>query len=208
MDNKSFDDLLQALQSAIVTAQATLNKKRDESIQRMYGVDETGKPGSPVYTFAIPRNGANEDEYEMLSIPASSFRMHHRPRISMLSLEFECELREKILFGATPAYTLAIKAGKQRGWWRKKRQMMRIVFNGTDQPSGEVRIDGELLMKIPQYGTEGGGGSNTETKQSIFLRLLEMLLNLWQPRKFILTAEQSERARQILKQSDLAASAR
>lgn len=201
MGNKSFDDLLQAIQSALVAAQDTMNKRRKEAGRRMYEVDETGAARSPVFAFAVPR-GADKDENVMFSLPASSFRVYHRPRISMLSLEFTCELKEKKLPGIAPAYTLAVKAS-QKGWWqRKNRRRMRIVFDGTDRPSGEVRLDGELLMVIPRYCGAAGGRSITVTKRSIFEALLDRLRNLWRSQQFDMTGEPARRAREILAQSD------
>ncbi len=203
MGNKSFDDLLQAIQSALFTAQDTMNKRREEAVRRMYEVDETGAARSPVFAFSVPRDGTDKGDNVMFSQPASSFRMYQRPQISMLSLEFECELKEKKISGVSPAYTLAIKASK-KGWWRRKnRRRMRIVFDGTDQPSGEVRLDGELLMEIPpRYCGAAGGRSITVTKRSIFQALLDRLQELCRRQKFVMTGEQAERVREILEQSD------
>jgi hypothetical protein len=202
MGNKSFNDLLQAIQSALVSAQDTLKKRREEAIRRMYEVDETGSSRSPVFTFAVPRTGTDNAGYEIFQLPASSFRTYQRPRISTLSLEFECELKEKNLFGASRAYTLVIKTSK-RGWWRRKnRQRMRIVFDGTDQSTGEVRINGELLMEIPRYGGAAGSCPSMVTQKSIFQSLLDQLRSLWQSQQFDITEEQAKRAREILAQSD------
>lgn len=202
MGNKSFDDLLQAIQSALLTAQDAMNKKRQEAVRKLYEVDETGATRSPVFAFSIPRDGADKDENVMFSLPASSFRMYHRPRISMLSLEFACELKEGPLSGGLRVYTLVVKSSK-KGWWqRKNRRRMRIIFDGTDQPSGEARLDGELLMEIPRYCGAAGGRSITVTKRSIFLALLDRLRNLWPSQKFDMTGEQAKRAREILSQSD------
>lgn len=203
MGNKSFDDLLQAIQSALFSARDAMNKKREEAVRRMYEVDETGAARSPVFAFSVPRNGTDNDENVMFSLPASSFRMYQRPQISLLSLEFECELKEKKISDVSPAYTLLIKAGK-KGWWRrKKRRRMRIVFDGMDQPSGEVRLDGELLMEIPApYCGAAGGRSITVTKRSIFQALLDRLLELCRRQMFVITGERAERVREILELSD------
>jgi len=203
MANNSFNDLLQAFQSALVTAQDALRKRREEAVRRMYEIDETGTERSPVFGFSIPRNGTDKVEYEMFSLPASSFRAHHPSQLSMLSLEFACELAEKKLSGAARAYTLVIKASMKRRWWQKKRRRMQIVFDGSHPPSGEVRIDGELLMDIPQYGCGASGSrSMNEAKHSLFRTLLNRFRNLWEPRKFVMTVEQAKRAREIIEQKD------
>lgn len=202
MGNRSFDDLLQAFQAALAAAQDSLRIRREEAIRRMCEADETGGTGSSFFTFAIPQQGTDGDKYEVLPLPASSFRAHHRSRISMLSLEFECDLKEKRLPGASRRYSLVIVARNQRRWWHKKRRRMQIVFHGTERPSGEVRIDGKLLVEIPRYGGAGKGCSAPAAKKSIFSKLLDLLRNAGQSQRFTLTVEQSARVREIMGQAD------
>src|SRR3989338_7202993 len=149
MANRSFDDLVQAFQFALVAAQDALRIRHEESVRRRCEADELAGSRSSFFTFAIPQHGTDGDTYEVLPLPVSSFRAHHRSRVSMLSLEFECELKEKILPGVPRRYSLAIVTRNQGGWWQKKRRRMQIVFHGTDRPSGEIRIDGKLLVEIP-----------------------------------------------------------
>lgn len=203
MGNESFDDLLQAFQSALVTAQDSLRIRNEEAVRRRCAAEDIGGGRSAFYTFVIPQNGMDGNKYEVLPLPVSSFRAHHRPRISMLSLEFECDLIEKRLPGASRRYSLVIEARNQKRWWNKKRRRMQIVFHGNDHPSGEVRIDGKLLIEIPRYGEAGKGGAMPEAKRSIFSKLLDLLRNAWQPQRFTMTMEQSERVREIMGQADV-----
>lgn len=203
MGTHSFDDLLRALQSALVSAQDTLRKRCEEAVRHVYEAGEISRSRSPVFAFAIPRNGT--DEYEMLSLPASSLCAHRRQQISMLTLEFECELRESMRFGAARVYSLSIPARNNRQWWRKKRQRMQIVFRGTDHPSGEVMIDGKLLMEIPLYDGAVNSRPLTVAKRSLFSTVLNLLRNMWRQQEFIMTAEQSKRAREILGQQGVVA---
>lgn len=202
MGNENFDDLLQAFQSALVTAQDSLRIRREEAIRRMYQTDEVGGTRSPFFTFAIPQHGTDGDKYEIFPLPVSSFRAHHRHRIAMFSLEFECDLKEERFSGASRSYSVVIATGNQRRWWRKKQRRMQIVFHGTDHPSGEVRIDGKLLVEIPRDGEAGKGCSTPEVKRSKFSNLINFLRNLWQPQRFVMTAEQSQRVREIVEQAD------
>ncbi len=202
MGNESFDDLLQAFQSALVTAQDSLQIRREEAVRRLCEADETGAPRSSFFTFAIPQHGTDGDTYEVFPLPVSSFRAHHRHRISMFSLEFECDLKENMLLGAFRAYSLAIETGNQRRWWHKKRRRMQIIFRGTDRPSGEVRIDGKLFMEIPRDGGAGKGCSAPETKKSIFSKLINLLRNVGQSQRFLMTTEQSQRVREIVGEAD------
>ena len=202
MGNESFDDLLQALQSALVKAQDSLQIRREEAVRRMYEADETGAPRPSFFTFAIPQHGTDGDKYEVFPLPVSSFRAHHRHRISMFSLEFECDLKENLLLGAFRAYSLIIATGNQRRWWHKKRRRMQIIFHGTDRLSGEVRIDGKLFMEIPRDGGAGKGCSAPETKKSIFSKLKTLLRKLGQSQRFAMTVEQSQRVREIVDQAD------
>ena len=176
--------------------------RRESSIRRLCEADETEGPRSSFLTFAIPQKGADGDTYEMLSLPVASFRARHRPRISMLSLEFECDLREKGLPGASRRYSLAIPARKQKRWWRKKLRRMQIVFHGTGLPTGEVRIDGKLLAEIPRYGGAGKGCSASAEKKTIFSKLFNLLRNAGQPQRFTMTVEQSAKVREIVGQAD------
>lgn len=203
MGKRSFDDLLLAFQSALVAAQESLRIRREEAIRRMSAADETGGASrSSFFTFAIPQKGTDGDTYEMLPLPVASFRAQHRPRISMLSLEFECELKEKRLPGASHRYSLVIVARNQRRWWHQKRRRMQIVFHGTDHPSGEVRIDGKLLVEIPRYAGAGKGCSAPAAKRSIFSKLIHLLRNVGQSQRFTMTTAQTQRVREIVGQAD------
>jgi len=202
MGNRSFDDLLQAFQSALVAAQDSLRIRREEAVRRMCKADGTDGSRSSFFTFAIPRQGADGDTYEVVPLPVSSFRAHHRPRISMLSLEFECELKEKRLPGASRRYSLVIVARNQRRWWHKKRRRMQIVFHGTDHPSGEVSIDGKLFVEIPRYDGAGKGCPTLEAKGSIFSKLINLLRNVGRPQRFTMTMAQSQKVREIVGQAD------
>jgi len=203
MGTRSFDDLLQAFQSALIAAQDSLRIRREEADRRMFEAGEIGGVSrSSFFTFVIPQKGMDGDTYEVLPLPVSSFRAHHRPRISMLSLEFECELKEKRLPGASRRYSLVIVARNQRRWWHKNRRRMQIVFHGTDRPAGEVRIDGKLLVEIPRDEGAGKGCPTPEAKGSIFLKLINLLRNVGQQQRFTMTMAQSQRVREIVGQAD------
>ncbi|MHB1226224.1 MAG: hypothetical protein ACYC0O_01715 [Desulfurivibrionaceae bacterium] len=203
MGTRSFDDLLQAFQSALIAAQDSLRIRREEADRRMFEAGEIGGLSrSSFFTFVIPQKGTDGDTYEVLPLPVSSFRAHHRPRISMLSLEFECELKEKRLPGASRRYSLVIVARNQRRWWHKNRRRMQIVFHGTDRPAGEVRIDGKLLVEIPRDEGAGKGCPTPEAKGSIFLKLINLLRNVGQQQRFTMTMAQSQRVREIVGQAD------
>lgn len=203
MGTRSFDDLLQAFQSALIAAQDSLRIRREEADRRMFEAGEIGGVSrSSFFTFVIPQKGTDGDTYEVLPLSVSSFRAHHRPRISMLSLEFECELKEKRLPGASRRYSLVIVARNQRRWWHKNRRRMQIVFHGTDRPAGEVRIDGKLLVEIPRDEGAGKGCPTPEAKGSIFLKLINLLRNVGQQQRFTMTMAQSQRVREIVGQAD------
>lgn len=202
MGNESFDDLLQAFQSALVTAQDSLRMRREEAVRRMCEADEIGGSRSSFFAFAIPQHGTDGDKYEVFPLPVSSFRAHHRHRIAMFSLEFECDLKEERFSGVSRPYSVVIATRNQRRWCRKKQRRMQIIFYGTDQPSGEVRIEGKLLVELPQDGGAGRGGMTPDVKRSIFSNLINLLRNLWQPQRFIMTVEQSQRVREIVEQAD------
>ncbi len=202
MGGVRFDDLLLALRSSLTAAQVALKKRKDESACVTGGVDETGVTRAPVLSFAIPKAGAAGDEYETLTLPLSSFHDRDRPRISTLSLEFECELKEKKLSVFSGDRGMVMKIRKSSGAHGGKRRKVRIVFHGAERPFGEVRVDGELLMVIPP--TEGTGGHRIEVvgKWPFFRALTDLWRKLRGPRDFVLTELQAERIREILDQPE------
>lgn len=194
MADHSFDDLLQALQTALLTAQRTLK-------QRQEGASGAGREGgdaggSPQFTFALPRGGT--EEYEMLTLPASSFRTPRRHRISMLSLEFDCALEERKVAGAS-VYAVTIKGAQKDRWWRKKRRRMQIVLRGTGDPTGMVTIDGAPVMEIPVYGVAGAAAQTGQNGGRV-PNFLKVFRQMWRQERFIMTEKQSARAREVLGQ--------
>jgi hypothetical protein len=197
MQNDSFDDLLRALQSALFSAQEALGKKNDEMARRICGGGEGSGSPSAFFTFATGQNAEGHGAQEILRLPSSSFRARRRPQVSMLSMTFECELLETRFPPAARGYSLVITDG-HGGRSRSKRRRMQIVFHWPDQPSGEVLLDGQLLMEIPLYGEAAETRSEPKGKDSIFSRFLKLLRNIWRPRSFAMTAEQSEMVRGVL----------
>ena len=195
MDNHHFDNLLRALQETLVSAQDGL-RKRNEAVLRRRDTPQD----NAVLTFAIPRTPADEGEREMLSLPAASFRSPCCRQISMLSLEFQCRLTQSLLSGIGRRYYVQIANGKTSRWWRKAQVRMQILFMGMDHPCGEVLVEGKHFMEIPSFGAESAGPPEITAKRSKFSLFMDCLLNLWRPQRFILTREQSDCLRKILKQ--------
>ncbi len=202
MDDHNFEDLLQAIQSALFTAQEALKKQREDLLRRIREGDENGAAHSPVFAFSIPKSGGDRDGYEIYRLPAASFRSYPPPRLSMLALEFDCELKEKRLPGVPLAYTLLIRAGKKRWWQRKERRRMHIIFDGADRPSGEVRLDGELLMEVPMYCGAACGRPVVVTTWFTFPGMPNWWKELWRKNRFIMTGGPAERAGEILAKPD------
>lgn len=199
MENASFDDLLQAVQSAFVGAQDSLRQRREAALRLRSEAEEAEGGQGSALTFAIPRNGGADDLYEPLTLPLSSFRMQRRPQVSMLSLSFACELEEKGFPGASRVFWLVIPPADKKLQWRKNRRRMQIVFYGTEQPCGEVRLDDDLLLQIPAAGA-GGDRSAVKAKPTLLAKVLRMFRKLWHRQGFAMTPEQSKRVRWILAQ--------
>lgn len=197
MENASFDDLLEAVQSALADAQDSLRKRREAALRmRSDAEGAEGGQGSSL-TFAIPRNGGAEGLYEPLTLPISSFRMQRRPQVSMLSLSFGCEFEEEGFPGASRVFWLVITPADKKLSWRKKRNRMQIVLYGTEQPCGEVRLDGDLLLRIPAAGA-GGERSAPKAKPTLLAKVFRMFRKLWPRQGFAMTVEQSRQVRRIL----------
>lgn len=199
MSNNSFNDLLHALQSALIEAQEALKKRCADGIRKTYG-NETNAVQSPVLTFASPQNGAGEDKYDIAAYPFSCFRAHRRPQISMLSLEFACELKKKKLSGPLWTYYLVIKKGGEKGLRQRNMHRMLIVFNGTYGSSCMVIMDDKLFMEIPCCEVPYKDPATAEGKESLFRKIVNGLQRIWQPQSFIMTEEQAKMVEEILQQ--------
>ncbi|MDR3641574.1 MAG: hypothetical protein P4L39_09665 [Humidesulfovibrio sp.] len=208
MGNDSFNGLLQALQSALLAAQESLRETNAEALRRIGGGDGASGGPSSFFSFVLPQGGTGQDGHETLTLPSSSFRTRERPQVSMLSLTFECELRETGFPTAPRNYLLVITDGQGGRWRRKKRHWMQIVFQGPDQPVGEVRIDGRVFMEVPLYDILVENRPASEARVSIFSRLFGLLQNVWRPQGFAMTLEQSERVRTVLGQLESEAMSR
>jgi len=197
MSSDSFDDLLQALQSALFTAQDALRRKNAEALGRKLGAE--GASGSPAsfFSFVMPQWEAGQAGEEMFTLPSASFRMQHRPQVTGLSLTFECELLETRFPAALRGYSLVILDGDGRSSAGSRRQMQ-IVFQGADRPCGEVRLDGKLLMALPRHEDSRVNSRLPQRKLSVFAKGMRLLQQILRPHGFLMTKEQSERVRSVL----------
>ncbi len=186
----------------MTAAQEALEKSREEPDRATRGFDDTGRLETPVLSFAIPKAGASGDEYETLTLPTASFRDRRRPRLATLSLEFECELKEKRLSCFSRARGMVMRIRKNSGSHGGKRRRMVIVFRGTKRPFGEVRVDGELLMAIPPMEGPAGRWAEVAVERPLFRALSDLWGKLWRPREFVLTERQADRIREIFERSD------
>lgn len=205
MENASFDDLLQAVRSAYVEAQDSLRKRREAAVRLRSEEQEAAGRQAPSLTFAIPQNGDAEDAYDALTLPLSSFLRQRRPQVAMLSLSFECELEEEGFRSASRVFWVVIAPEDNTRLWRKKRKRMQIVFHGTEQPCGEVRLNGHMLLPIPARAVEGEGRSTPKAKPSLLAKVFRMFRKLWPRQGYVMTVEQSRLVRQVLAQQDAAA---
>jgi hypothetical protein len=203
MGMKNFDDFIGGLQTSVVTARDSVKARYEEAVRRIYETDKTGAAKTSVITFAVPGKGGNEDEYEMFPLSILSFHENRSPRISMLSLEFECELKKKKFSGSSWTHFLIIKKKKKRPD-QKCSHRIQIMFNGVENPSGEVRLDGELFMDIPGRIIRYSGPAQDQEKVSLFRGIINRLRWLRQPQGFIMTEEQARRIAEIMKKTDSA----
>jgi hypothetical protein len=202
MTKKTFNDLLHALQSSMVTAQEALKSRYEASMRRIYEIDNTGAARASALTFAIPCRNRDEEGFENFSLSVLSFLGQHQPRISMFSLEFKCALKRRPLAGGAWTYYLMIKKDKYWGMGQKMLHRMQIVFNGTDMSTGEVSIDGRFFMNIPSQNDQDSSPSETGGKKYLLKRLLNRVMDLLQPEGFMMTVEQAKRAMSILEYED------
>ncbi|MDP2848888.1 MAG: hypothetical protein Q8O35_11950 [Humidesulfovibrio sp.] len=201
MDNRAtFDDLLQALQSSLVAAQSTLRRRHEEALRNLKGASGVDDSLAPVFTFSIPQMGGDANKYDQFTLPVSSFHQPCRPNISRLTLSFGCELQEHSLFGSKQGCSLVIVDKPDGAWGRMQPQRMQIVFYGTEDPVGQVMVNGELFVDIPSLKTALVRPASIEQKWLVFSWLLRLLRCLWPSRGFTMTPEQSRRIKEIMKQ--------
>jgi hypothetical protein len=200
MDQKTFDDLLNALQSSMITAQEALQTRYEAAIRKIYEMDRTGAARASVLTFAIPGTCGGEEGFKNFSLSVLSFLGQHQPRISMCSLEFKFLLKRKFFAGGTWNYYLIIKKNKYWEFSKKDLHRMVIAFSGTDTLTGQVYIDRRFFMDIPFF--RKSQNNIAEEKPFFLTKLFNRVLRLWQPEGFMMTVEQSEKVKDILEHRD------
>ncbi len=199
---QQFDDLIRAFQWAFVSSRDTLEKRHEETLRRICEGNENVDSRSPYLIFSLPRTGVDTDEYETVTLPMSSFRERRRPQISMLSLEFECELKEKRPSDASRSKKMVMNIRKRTGASRKNWRRVLIVFQSADRYSGEVRVDGELLMEVPPYERPPVRGAPATVKRSFFQVLQDLWRRIWRTQEFVLSDREAGRIREIPGQAD------
>jgi hypothetical protein len=193
MEKASFDDLLQAFQSALADAQEGLRLRAEGK-----GADE-GQASA--LTFAVPRAGSGDGQDELLTLPVSSFRHQRRPHISLLSYAFECALEEERFPGMERVFRVVIGPEDTLLHRKKTRRTMQVIFHGSDSPCGEVRLDGDVLMRLPEHVEAGDDRDVSKAKPSLLARAAKLIRSLWPQHGYAMTVEQSLRVRQILAHS-------
>jgi hypothetical protein len=199
MGKASFDDLLLAFRSALLDAQEALGRKSEEA-QRLEAEGFEGGQ-APALRFAIPKIGSEDGQYEVLTLPVSSFRRQCRPQVTMLSLSFECELNEEWFPCVARVFRVVVGPGGAMLPKKAKRRKMQVIFHGSDSPCGEVRLEGDVLMRLPEAAGAGEGRPAPKAKQSLLARAATLFRKLWPQHGYAMTVEQSMRVRQILAHS-------
>ncbi len=201
MRNARFNDLLWAFRSSLMDAQAALKKDREAARRRQAETDGAEGDLAATLCFTVPKIGFEASEDETLSLPASSFRPCCRPLVTGLSLSFECELTERWFPGAEKLFRVVIPAKSKFPPKKAKRWHIQVQFDGAEDPHGEVRLDGAVLMRFPEPAEEGERQETQKGKASPFSRIALLFRNLLPEKGFLMDSGQSIRTRQILAES-------
>jgi hypothetical protein len=193
MGMASFDDLLSAFRSALLDAQEALRQRSEAKGQN--------EGQAPALTFAVPRAGVGDGQEELLTLPLSSFRQQPRPRVTMLSCSFSCELEEERFPGMARVFRVVIGPPDRLLSRKKTPRRMQVIFHGADSPFGEVLLDGDVLMRLPGHVEAGGGRDVIKAKPPLLARVAKLFRNLWPRPGYAMTVEQSMRVRRILAHS-------
>lgn len=199
MGKASFDDLLLAFRSALLDAQQALGRQCEEA-QRL-GAEGSEGGQAPALCFAVPKIGSEDGQYEMLTLPVSSFRHQCRTQITMLSLSFECGLNEEWFPGVARVFRVVVVPCDAMLPKKTKRRKMQVIFHGADSPCGEVRLEGDVLMRLPEPAGTDEASDAPKAKPSLLARVATLFRKLWPQRGYAMTVEQSMQVRQILAHS-------
>jgi hypothetical protein len=150
------DDLLDALRSALLSAQRSLRQRQRDILQQYCEQDEQGALHSKMLRFSLP-SGKDEDDYQTLTLPLLSLRNPQPPQLAGLTLSFDCEFILCVR-DHTPAPQYRMRLVGKRRWWRRPAvHRVEIRFHGGEAPVGKVMVDGMLLKEIPP--PEPGSGA-------------------------------------------------
>ena len=208
MRDNSFDDLVLALQSAFLSAQASIRKKQAGRLRTTFAVDASGSVWFPVMSFIAPRKGSGMDSKgnarEMSSpsdLSGCGFAVPEIGRMSLLKLEFECGLGERKRFGSPSGFFLVVKKPGHPVAQDESRGRMEIVFRDSDRPCGEVRVNGELFAEMPPFDSDRELVSTASASKGVFRSLQNAWERLWPRTRFVVTPGQAERFREIVRNS-------
>jgi len=207
MRENSLDDLILALHSVFLSAQASIKEKQAGRIRTTFAVDASGSVRFPVMSFIAPgkvpgtATVQDDDAREMpRSADASACVLPQveGARLSLLRLEFDCELDEGKRLGSRPACAMLITPPGQPVVQDKCGGRMEIVFHDTGPSAGQVRVNGELLADIPLRDPDCAPVSKVPVRRNVFRRLRDAWQALWPNRRFVMTTGQKERFREIV----------
>jgi hypothetical protein len=154
MREHDFDMFLGAMRSSLMAAQEGARRQYEAAVLALVTADAGGGTTGEVIEFLVPSGPAQAQEWQSVGVPLSSLKHNCFHQISELSLEFDCQLRERP-DPDRPGQTRLEMTTESRWWlFKRKPHRVKITFTGTQMPEGTVTIDGVVLKAIPAAGND------------------------------------------------------
>lgn len=142
MNTCALDALIFALQDAVISANASIRRRREAQLAEG-AMDDSH---DVALRLQIPQSPAPDAPCTPVTIALREFRDRRTPHIAMMSVEFDCRVHFRRQRGQ-PAPVLTLSLGKPRfAWWpRKHWHHVRISYASTNGWMPQVDIDGRAL---------------------------------------------------------------
>lgn len=156
------NDILAGIQSAVTTAQHLVENQHQDELSYFFNDDGTPKTKTVILPNMTPKEhwGAGEGPTVTHAIPLLCLVPIHTIQIKELKVKFKAQIGElskpsedKSVTGKAARHRLGCGIGGGSSWFgsRKREDLaeIEITFAGTDPPEGIVRVNKELLKRIP-----------------------------------------------------------
>lgn len=175
----TLEDLVKSMQITGDKAQKALDRCEIGVLSRVIDVDEEGRPAFVVWECSLPSGDGGERRHEMLRLPWDSFYESENV-IAELSVEIDCEIREKLPTARDSETHYTLRPGKRGLTCRfgKQQHKFKLSLEADKDYVAEATVDGIPLDEF----LEESESLLKEGKAPIFKRIwpgLNILSSRW-----------------------------